>query len=80
MMDKLGVPLHVYYLAHHWDGRLAVVQGLVHMLLAVLPGTGRQDISPSSIVASLLSKERFSPNSLQLSVSLFGILIFQSIQ
>jgi hypothetical protein len=35
--DGLGIPLHVYYLAHHWIGRMFVVQALVHSGLAIYP-------------------------------------------
>ncbi|KFZ03967.1 hypothetical protein V501_09271, partial [Pseudogymnoascus sp. VKM F-4519 (FW-2642)] len=30
MVDMLGVSVHSYYLAHHWIGRVVVVQGLIH--------------------------------------------------
>ena len=30
MVDILGVSVHSYYLAHHWIGRVVVVQGLIH--------------------------------------------------
>ncbi|CZR64892.1 uncharacterized protein PAC_14792 [Phialocephala subalpina] len=32
--DRLGIPLHVYYLAHHWIGRMAVFEGILHTALA----------------------------------------------
>jgi hypothetical protein len=35
--DVLGIPLHIYYLAHHWVGRMVVVQVLVHTGLAISP-------------------------------------------
>ncbi|KFY65338.1 hypothetical protein V496_02645 [Pseudogymnoascus sp. VKM F-4515 (FW-2607)] len=30
VVDMLGVSVHSYYLAHHWIGRVVVVQGLIH--------------------------------------------------
>jgi hypothetical protein len=32
---QLGVPLHVYYLAHHCVGRMAILQGVLHAILAI---------------------------------------------
>ena len=31
----LGIPLHTYYIAHHWIGRVAVIQGVLHAILAL---------------------------------------------
>lgn len=31
-VDLLGVPLPTYYLCHHWIGRVAVVESLVHAI------------------------------------------------
>ena len=28
--SMIGVPLSTYYLAHHWIGRVAIIEGLVH--------------------------------------------------
>jgi len=27
----LGISLHTYYLAHHWVGRVVIIQGLIHV-------------------------------------------------
>jgi hypothetical protein len=35
LMNAFGIPLHTYYLAHHWIGRMAVVQALLHAALAI---------------------------------------------
>ena len=51
LMDKLGIPLHVYYLAHHWIGRIAVVEGIVHVVLAVVRG-GVRVFTPAGIIVS----------------------------
>jgi hypothetical protein len=34
-IDAFGVPLHTYYLAHHWIGRMAIAQALLHTILAI---------------------------------------------
>jgi hypothetical protein len=35
LANSFGIPLHTYYLAHHWVGRMAVTQGLLHAGLAI---------------------------------------------
>lgn len=35
VVDLLGVSVHSYYLAHHWIGRVVVVQGLIHAALVM---------------------------------------------
>jgi hypothetical protein len=30
--DYLGVPLHVYYLVHHWAGRVVLAPGIAHLV------------------------------------------------
>jgi hypothetical protein len=32
---RMGIPLHVYYLAHHCIGRMVILQGALHGILAV---------------------------------------------
>jgi hypothetical protein len=34
-IDACGIPLHTYYLAHHWIGRIAVAQAILHAGLAI---------------------------------------------
>lgn len=34
--DKAGIPLHSYYLAHHWVGRMFIAQGIIHAILGLL--------------------------------------------
>ena len=36
LVDFLGVPLNDHRLAHHWIGRVAVAQGLLHTVLALV--------------------------------------------
>jgi len=36
LVDFLGISLHSYYLAHHWIGRMVVLQGLVHVVGVVV--------------------------------------------
>jgi len=33
---RIGLPLHVYYLAHHLVGRMVVLQGILHAVLAII--------------------------------------------
>ena len=35
IVNFLGISLHSYYLAHHWIGRVVVIQGLIHMGLVL---------------------------------------------
>jgi hypothetical protein len=35
LAEFLGVSLQSYYLMHHWVGRVAILQGLVHALLVI---------------------------------------------
>ena len=35
LANSFGIPLHTYYLAHHWVGRMVVTQGLLHAGLAI---------------------------------------------
>ena len=35
LAEFLGLQLHTYYLAHHWIGRMVVLQGLLHTTLAI---------------------------------------------
>ena len=46
LADGLGVPLHAYYLVHHWVGRVVVFQGLLHAILVL--GSGTTDVSIAS--------------------------------
>jgi hypothetical protein len=32
LADSLGIPLHTYYLAHHWIGRVVILQSLLHLI------------------------------------------------
>jgi hypothetical protein len=34
-IDAFGIPLHTYYLAYHWIGRMAIAQALLHTILAI---------------------------------------------
>lgn len=35
LANNFGIPLHSYYLAHHWVGRMAIMQSLLHAGLAI---------------------------------------------
>lgn len=38
LANFLGISLHTYYLAHHWIGRLVVIQSLLHVSLVIASG------------------------------------------
>jgi hypothetical protein len=38
LANFLGISLHTYYLAHHWVGRVVIIQGLLHVGLVVASG------------------------------------------
>ena len=38
LANFLGISLHTYYLAHHWIGRIVVLQGLLHVGLVIASG------------------------------------------
>jgi len=38
LANFLGISLHTYYLAHHWIGRVVILQGLLHVGLVVASG------------------------------------------
>ena len=31
--DSIGIPMSTYYLAHHWIGRVAIAEALIHSSL-----------------------------------------------
>lgn len=47
--DSLNISLHAYYFAHHWAGRMAIIQGVLHVALVVslkgIPRTNANTIS-----------------------------------
>jgi hypothetical protein len=38
LANFLGISLHTYYLAHHWIGRIVIVQSLLHVGLVIASG------------------------------------------
>jgi uncharacterized protein involved in response to NO len=36
LANRLGVSLQTYYLVHHWIGRVAIIQGLLHATLTII--------------------------------------------
>jgi hypothetical protein len=56
LVDGLGVPLHVYYLVHHWVGRMVILQSFIHAILAISSQKWRLDAPTiSGVVVSLPS-------------------------
>ena len=35
LSDFMGISLHSYYLAHHWIGRVVILQSLIHVGLVI---------------------------------------------
>lgn len=56
LADSLGIPLHTYYLAHHWIGRVAIVQSLVHLIPSLVSRATR---TVPGILVSLINIEKF---------------------
>jgi hypothetical protein len=38
LANFLGISLHTYYLAHHWIGRLVIIQSILHIVLVIAAG------------------------------------------
>ena len=53
LVDVCGIPLHVYYLAHHWIGRMATTQALLHVGLAMAAGWTRDRDTISGLVVRI---------------------------
>ena len=47
LADRLRVPLHSYYFAHHWIGRLAIIEGILHATLVAVSSGGFRDFTAS---------------------------------
>ena len=54
VIDAFGIPLHTYYLAHHWIGRIAVTQALLHTGLAISQRRALDAQTNSGIAVGLL--------------------------
>lgn len=53
--DWLGISIHSYYLAHHWIGRMVVVESLIHVILAANASQKRcSKLTVSGIIVSIL--------------------------
>ncbi len=39
LANFMGISLHTYYLAHHWIGRVVVIQSLLHVAFTIAAGT-----------------------------------------
>lgn len=78
LVDRLGIPLHSYYLAHHWIGRVVVVQGLLHAGLALSNATAsdRAHSLPSGILVGTYPSVVVLANCLsQLAVTLASTIL-----
>lgn len=50
LIDLLGIPLPVYQLVHHWIGRVATFEGLLHAALTIgRAGSGQLQVSGSFV-------------------------------
>jgi len=38
LANFMGISIHTYYLAHHWVGRVVILQGLAHVILVIYSG------------------------------------------
>jgi hypothetical protein len=55
LIDAFDIPLHSYYLAHHWIGRMAVAQGLFHAGLAISQNWTLDERAISGLLVGSLS-------------------------
>jgi hypothetical protein len=55
LANGVRIPLHTYYLVHHWVGRVAVIQGLLHASLAISSGNTARKPTISEIMVSLIT-------------------------
>ncbi len=54
LANSAGISLHTYYLAHHWVGRVAIMQGILHASLAISSAKPGDPTTVSGIVVSLV--------------------------
>ncbi|KAJ9130127.1 hypothetical protein NKR23_g12343 [Pleurostoma richardsiae] len=52
LVDRIGIARHTYYLAHHWIGRVVVVEGLLHAGLALTDRAAAFSVKTSGYVAA----------------------------
>jgi hypothetical protein len=55
LINGIGIPLHTYYLMHHWIGRIAILQGLLHAILAIFSGNAISNYTVSGIIVSSIT-------------------------
>ena len=55
LIDLVGVPLPVYHLVHHWVGRVAIIEGLLHGALTIGRSGGSQ-LQVSGCIVSQIEK------------------------
>jgi hypothetical protein len=56
LADSLGIPLHTYYLAHHWIGRVVILQSLLHLIPNLISRATR---TVPGILVSLINIGKF---------------------
>ncbi|KAM7190660.1 hypothetical protein V8F33_009324 [Rhypophila sp. PSN 637] len=54
--DVFGVSRSVYYVAHHWIGRTAIVQGLIHAAISLNTVARGQAFGPIALSGSIVSQ------------------------
>lgn len=57
--DALDIPLQTYYLAHHWIGRLAIIQGFVHAVAMYVDGRSETSQQTTGTVLGLVLLSTF---------------------
>ncbi|KAM5353128.1 hypothetical protein ACJZ2D_016987 [Fusarium nematophilum] len=56
LIDLIGVPLPVYHLVHHWVGRVAILEGLLHAALTIgRSGSSQLQVSGCIVAISMLT-------------------------
>ena len=52
LMSFIGFPLPHYYLAHHWFGRVAIIEALIHAVISLLPPQSYPEMTTSGYCVS----------------------------
>lgn len=75
LADRLGIPLHTYYLAHYWVGGVAIAQALLHAVLALF--VRKAALDRITISGALVGIPRLGGIGLMRSRSRFAWLLHQ---
>lgn len=52
LMSFIGLPLPLYHFAHHWFGRVAILEALIHAALSLFPPQSKPEMATSGYCVS----------------------------